>query len=97
MPIRFDWKCPDGHTSEGVTTYERRDDPRDCPVCGKEATRQFPKTHSPPSGVYSYAPNIGDPDVFEQRLDAARKARRGEGPGALPKILPRNYVPPGER
>lgn len=96
MP-RYDWLCPDGHKAEGVSTYEQRDDPRDCPVCGKEAKRQFPRTHCPPSGVYSYEPNIGDPDVFEQRIEASRKAKRGEGPRVLPKILPRNYTPPHER
>lgn len=69
MPI-YDWRCPDGHIHEGFSSAERRDDPRTCKTCGQPAERQFPRSHVPPSGVYSYAPNIGSAEAFEYRRDA---------------------------
>lgn len=97
MPPRYDWRCEDGHMHEGVSSYERRDDPRTCPTCGKPAQRLFPFTHSPPSGVYSYEPNIGDPGVFERRRAAIRQMKEEGKPRAIPKILPEKYIPPHER
>ena len=95
MP-RYDWRCPDGHVHEMVSSYERRDDPRTCPTCDQPTERQFPLSHSPPSGVYSYAPNVGDPHVFEQRREAIKRMKEG-GPRVIPKPLPRDYIPPHER
>ena len=69
-----------------VSSYERRDDPRSCPTCGEPTVRQFPLNHVPPDGLYSYAPNVGDPEVFERRRDAMQ-SMRDTGKRAIPKIL----------
>lgn len=37
MPI-YDYKCPLGHTFEGVTTLAGHDE---CPTCGKKGEKQF--------------------------------------------------------
>jgi hypothetical protein len=59
--------------------------------------RQFPLTHCAPDGVYSYAPNIGNPEVFEQRRAAIKRMKEDGGPRVIPKPLPSGYRPPGER
>ena len=71
MPI-YDWKCADGHTQTHLVSYARRDEPRACNTCGADTVRQFPRTHCPPDGVYSYAPNTGDPERFERQREAIR-------------------------
>lgn len=63
------------------TTYEARDDERRCSACGQVMERQFPKPHCPPSGVYSYEPNIGDPRAFERRRAAIESGQK-----VIPKI-----------
>lgn len=43
-----------------------------CRKCGERADLILSRPHSPPSGVYSYEPNIGDPIAFEQRQEAIK-------------------------
>lgn len=85
MPI-YEWACDDGHVHEGFAKASNMNDPRACETCGGETKRLFPKTHSPPSGVYSYAPNIGDPGVFEQRREAIKRMKESGRREAIPKI-----------
>lgn len=75
MP-RYDWTCPNGHRHEHVSSYERRDEPRACVTCGAPATREFPHPHCPPSGVYSYEPNVGSADAFEYRREAMKAGQK---------------------
>lgn len=74
MPI-YAYVCPEGHGTERLRKYEDRDDETIC-HCGASATRTMARTHSPPSGVYSYLPNIGDPDRFERQRDAIKNGRK---------------------
>lgn len=71
MPL-YDFKCANGHTTELVVSYEKRDDPAFCSLCGDASTRQFPLPHVPPDGVYSYAPNVGCPERFERQRHAIK-------------------------
>lgn len=80
MPI-YEWKCSAGHVHEGFSSAARMDDPRPCKSCGAATERLFPRSHCPPSGVYSYEPNIGDANVFEQRREAMKA-----GVKVMPKV-----------
>ena len=72
MPI-FERLCPAGHVSDVIRSYERRDEPVPCPECGAETTRlEVSRSHVPPDGVYSYMPNIGDPERFERQRHAVQ-------------------------
>ena len=71
MPL-YDYECTNLHRVEYLeradATTERR-----CPVCGTATRRLFPAPHVAPDGVYSYAPNIGDPRAFEERRQHIRE------------------------
>jgi hypothetical protein len=58
-----------------------RHDPLRCEKCGKAAELSMSLTHCPIDGVYSYAPNTGDPAVFERRHEML-KARKVLGDGS---------------
>lgn len=70
MPI-YEYRCPSGHMREELRKAEQSEAITVC-SCGALMTREFPRTHCPPDGVYSYAPNIGDPAAFERRQQAIR-------------------------
>jgi len=71
MPI-WDYHCPDGHTVEQVRSVATRDEERPC-HCGKPLARvEISRSHVAPDGVYSYAPNIGDPERFERQRQAIK-------------------------
>ena len=65
MPT-YEYKCPDGHTMERLRKIEGREGPVTC-HCGKLAELIIGAPHIPPSGVYSYEPNLGDADKFDRR------------------------------
>lgn len=65
MPL-YDRRCPNGHTTTVLVRYDERDEPVPCSACGAHTDRLFPLSHCPPSGVFSYAPNMGDPNKFER-------------------------------
>lgn len=79
MTPLFDFRCQRNHVTTDLRSYEQRDRPLTCPTCGEPTERLFPRTHSPPSGVYSYEPNLGDPRAFEERHEAIKDHRmRGD-------------------
>jgi putative FmdB family regulatory protein len=77
MPL-YDYQCEAGHTMEALRRYDQRDDAPTC-SCGKAMRRTVSRTHVPPDGVYSYAPNMGDANAFERRHEALRKERSDTG------------------
>jgi hypothetical protein len=73
----FEYACEDGHRTETIRPANRRADYLPCAQCGKATTPQFPtRTHCPPDGVYSYAPNIGCPERFERQRQAIKDGTR---------------------
>ncbi len=79
MPI-YELACDQGHVTETIRRYEHRDDARTCAECQRPMHRIVSRSHCPPDGVYSYAPNIGDPERFERQRAAIREGK---------KIIPR--------
>lgn len=71
MP-RYDYRCGEGHVTTVFRSYEYRERPTPCERCGRSAVYQFPLTHRQPDGIYSYAPNIGNPNDHERRNEAIR-------------------------
>lgn len=72
MPI-FEYRCQNAHTHEVVRSFDRRDQPWPCLDCGEPMTRlEVSRSHIPPDGVYSYAPNLGDPERFERQREAIK-------------------------
>lgn len=81
MPM-FEYECPQGHVDEHIRKYADRDIPVFCLPCGETMTRiEISHGHVPPSGVYSYAPNIGSANQFERRQQALK-----DGVKVIPKI-----------
>lgn len=70
MPL-YEYHCINGHRREEIRRAEESEAITVC-ECGALMTRDFPLPHCPPDGVYSYAPNIGDPAAFERRQQAMR-------------------------
>lgn len=85
MPI-YEYRCPEQHVTPKIRKYADRDDPVEC-RCGAPAERIWSNTHCPPDGVYSYAPNVGDPDRFERQRAAIRSGT---------KVIPRESRMPAD-
>lgn len=77
----YQYADSEGHIAEKWRKIANRHDPVTCEECGREMTLIISKTHCPPSGVYSYEPNIGSPDAFERRRQAIK-----DGQKVIPKI-----------
>lgn len=75
MPL-YDYTCTHGHRTEKLRKYVDRDAPADCAECGRRLKRVPSIPHCVPDGMYSYAPNLGDPDKFERRREAQRNHQR---------------------
>jgi hypothetical protein len=76
MPI-FERACSNGHVSDVIRNYDRRDEPVACPECGADTTRlEVSRSHVPPDGDYSYAPNVGDPERFERQRAAIQSGTK---------------------
>ena len=75
MPL-YDFKCANGHTHEVIRSYELRDTPWGCLTCNEPMQRVFSASHVPPDGVYSYSPNVGDPERFERQRHAIKTGQK---------------------
>jgi hypothetical protein len=72
MPL-YEYSCEHGHQHEVIRSYDRRDDAWGCLDCGAPMQRlEVSRSHVPPDGVYSYAPNVGDPERFERQREAIK-------------------------
>ncbi len=59
-----------------------RHDPLACEKCGKPAELSMSRPAGSPDGIYSYAPNSGDPNTFERRHEMLKRGQRvGDGTG----------------
>lgn len=79
MPL-YEYECANHHRTERVRKIAERHDPLAC-ACGEAMTLTISRPHVEPDGVYSYAPNIGDPDRFERQRHAIR-----EGIKTIPRV-----------
>lgn len=74
MPI-YEYECPNGHRVEMLRALSARNARTVCPVCERLMGRIISRSHVPPSGVYSYEPNIGNPKTFEKQYEAIKAKR----------------------
>ena len=72
MPI-YEYACPAGHRAERLRPYKQRNNGVWCGACGVRMKRVPSLPHCMPDGMYSYAPNIGDPKAFERRREAIKR------------------------
>lgn len=70
MPL-YEYRCPERHSRERIRKYEDRDAVLIC-GCGEPMRRVVSAHHAPVDGIYSYAPNLGDPTAFERKLAKSR-------------------------
>jgi putative FmdB family regulatory protein len=84
MPI-YEYRCANGHQTERLRKYAKRDGGIWCGECGTRMKRMLSLPHCVPDGMYSYAPNIGSADAFERRREVI-KARRDGGSGVISKL-----------
>ncbi|MBK8006764.1 MAG: zinc ribbon domain-containing protein [Gemmatimonadetes bacterium] len=75
MPI-YTYQCPKGHRQERFRKITARRRPVPCNRCTAKAQLVLTRTHCPPDGVYSYAPNLGDPARFERQREALRTGKK---------------------
>lgn len=75
MPL-YDYKCSNGHVVEKLRPFVQCDAQTTCAECAEPMARQVARPHCVPDGMYSYAPNLGDPVKFEKRMEAQRRGQR---------------------
>jgi putative FmdB family regulatory protein len=77
MPL-YEYRCPGcGALETHFRAMGERNRRRPaCPTCGRRNMElQISRPHIVPDGVYSYAPNIGDPDRFERQREAIKRTK----------------------
>ena len=72
MPL-YVYRCHCGAESEHLARYEDREADRPCLVCGEPASYVIAPHHTQPDGIYSYAPNVGDPEKFDRKHEEAKR------------------------
>lgn len=86
MPI-YVYRCAEGHTREHVRRIADRDNSATCEHGHPAPRLECVASHVPPDGIYSYAPNTGDPDRFERQRHAIKTGT---------KVIPRQPDMPAE-
>lgn len=74
MSPLYEYRCGEGHVTEWLRKYDTRDDAAVCATCDRPATRIPSAHHAEVDGIYSYAPNVGNPLLVEK----ANMRERGE-------------------
>lgn len=72
----YEYECANAHVHEVIRSYDRRDEAWGCLDCGEPMSRVWSTAHVPPDGVYSYAPNLGDPERFERQRAAIKSGTK---------------------
>jgi putative FmdB family regulatory protein len=72
----YDYQCRSKHTTPAFRKIDLRHDSPPCHECGEATELVISKTHSPPSGVYSYMPNVGSEWDFERKRTAIKEGRK---------------------
>lgn len=75
MPV-YVYRCGKQHDTEELRPYAKRMRATECEVCGGRATYVISAHHAEVDGIYSYAPNLGDPAKFERHQKAIREGKR---------------------
>ncbi len=76
MATLYQYRCEGGHDSEQFAAMAERGEPRPCPYCGELAARVITAPHVAPSGVYSYDPNVGNPEQFDRRHEEIKQQEK---------------------
>jgi putative FmdB family regulatory protein len=76
MSPLYEYECPDGHRHTLLRKYEKRDLIPECPKCTAPTRRIFTAHYRQPDGIYSYAPNVGDPNDFDRRHEAIKAGEK---------------------
>jgi len=63
----YEYECRHGHRREELRKIADRDARADCQTCLEPMTRVMSVPAKRTDGIYSYAPNIGDPNTHERR------------------------------
>lgn len=72
----FLYRCAEQHDTLKIRSWANRDDDVVC-HCGRKAARiEIVSMHVPPSGVYSYMPNVGSADRFERQREAMKTGKK---------------------
>lgn len=79
----YEYMCSDGHVSEALRKMADREMATLCDECGQLTTLIVSRPSGSPDGIYSYAPNVGDPVAFEKRRQAIK-----DGVTVYPKHTP---------
>lgn len=75
MPI-YQYQCEQGHVTERIRRIDHRNEPVACESCQQPSALIIARSHVGPDGIYSYAPNIGDPERFERQREAIRSGQK---------------------
>ena len=85
MPL-FEYRCPNGHIHNRLRKIDERSDPARCLQCDAMTEPIISAPHVPPDGVYSYAPNIGDPNAHDRRNEIIKERNAAKREGRKPKL-----------
>jgi putative FmdB family regulatory protein len=69
MSPLYRYECVDpecGHVHEEIRKYLARRRPAVCPDCGQRAHYIISAHHQAVDGIYSYAANVGNPELVEK-------------------------------
>lgn len=72
----YDYRCVEGHITGGIRKIDNRHDSPPCQTCGEPTLLIISRTHCPPDGIYSYAPNVGSEWDFERKRSAIKAGRK---------------------
>jgi hypothetical protein len=76
----YQYSCGE-HITEKMRKIADRHQPVEC-ECGKPSKLIISRPSGSPDGIYSFAPNMGDPNVFDRRHEMLKQNKRlGDGSG----------------
>ena len=77
MSPLYEYVCQNGHTTTALRAFRERANPLGCDECGGIMDPVISLPAKRTDGIYSYAPNIGNPDKHERwQHDIAKKREK---------------------